>query len=321
MCSTAKVYLEAPTFLPQLPSNLSNSGIPMIVCGLQALVQVPQHALHRRIYCRPQKVPQVKRPIMPNTGPRFVPKVSTNTITPTRFTQSSVRVSPYTEDGNAYDATRWFIHFSIHALQFLIILHGGSLPFGGDKNLKIIALSFISTGLDRCACKEPLAPSTWTKCSSRHLPRLSTMWKVKQDPFFADSRGLHHLYSAAHHWGSGFHPSGGRGVFKVYIHHLAKLWSLILLQRKGSYHTKIQLSAKQSFQFSFNIEVSFLGSPSSNWDLCWSSLGHPQWQKAGSCHSLFFHWAKPKPFVCSSLSLENLYHPCIWYHLHLFHRW
>ena len=120
----------------------------------------------------------------PITGPRFVPKVSTNTITPTRFTQSSVRVSPYTEDGNAYDATRWFIHFSIHALQFLIILHGGSLPFGGDKNLKIIALSFISTGLDRCACKEPLAPSTWTKCSSRHLPRLSTMWKVKQDPFF-----------------------------------------------------------------------------------------------------------------------------------------
>ena len=205
--------------------------------------------------------------------------------------------------------------------QFLIIVHGGSFLFGGDKNLKITALSFISTGPDRCACKELLVPSTWTKCSSRHLSSLSIMWKVKQDPFFADSRGLHHLYSAAHHWGSGFHSCGGRGVFKVYIHHLAKLWSLILLQRKGSYHTKIQLSTKQSFQFSFNIEVSFLGSPSSNWDLCWSSLGHPQWQKAGSCHSLFFHWAKPKPFVCSSLSLENLYHPCIWYHLHLFHRW
>ena len=68
--------------------------------------------------------------------------------------------------------------------QFLIIVHGGSFLFGGDKNLKITALSFISTGPDRCACKEPLAPSTWTKCSSRHLPRLSTMWKVKQDPFF-----------------------------------------------------------------------------------------------------------------------------------------
>ena len=78
----------------------------MILCGLQALVQVPQHALHRRIYCRPQKVPQVKGPQMPNTGARFVPKVSTKISTKTRFTQSSVRVSPYTEDGTAYDATR-----------------------------------------------------------------------------------------------------------------------------------------------------------------------------------------------------------------------
>ena len=68
--------------------------------------------------------------------------------------------------------------------QFLIIVHGGSFLFGGDKNLKITALSFISTGPDRCACKEPLAPSTWTKCSSRHLSSLSIMWKVKQDPFF-----------------------------------------------------------------------------------------------------------------------------------------
>ena len=62
LCSTGKAYLEAPTFLPQLPNNLSNSGIPMILCGLQALVQVPQYALHRRIYCRPQKVPHVKGP-------------------------------------------------------------------------------------------------------------------------------------------------------------------------------------------------------------------------------------------------------------------
>ena len=123
--------------------------------------------------------------------------------------------------------------------QFLIIVHDGSFFFGGYKNLKITALIFLSTGLDRCACKEPLAPSTWTKCSSRHLPSLSTMWKVKQDPFSSDSRGLHHLYSAAHHWGSGFNSSGGRGFFKVYIHHLAKLWSLILLQRKGSNHRKI----------------------------------------------------------------------------------
>ena len=115
--STGKAYLEAPTFLPQLPNNLSKSGIRIILCGLQALVQVPQHALHRRIYCRPQKVPQVKGPQMPNTGPRFVPKVSTKTLT--RFTQSSVRVSPYTEDGTAYDATRWFIRFSIHALSSL----------------------------------------------------------------------------------------------------------------------------------------------------------------------------------------------------------
>ena len=171
------------------------------------------------------------------------------------------------------------------------------LSLWGYENLKITALSFISTGPDRCACKELLAPSTWTKCSSRHLSSLSITWEVKEDPFFvADSWGLHHLYSAAHHWGSGFHSSRGRGFFKVYIHHLAKLWSLILFQQKGSYHRKIQLNTKHSFQFSFNIEVSFLGSPSSNWDLCWSSLGHPQWQKAGNCHSLLLYWAKPKPF-------------------------
>ena len=206
-----------------------------------------------------------------------------------------MRVSPYTEDGTAYDATRWFFHFPpmlsapYHSSWWI-------LSFWGDMKLKT-ALSFISKGPDRCACKELLAPSTWTKCSSRHLSSLSITWEVKEDPFFvADSWGLHHLYSAAHHWGSGFHSSRGRGFFKVYIHHLAKLWSLILFQQKGSYHRKIQLNTKHSFQFSFNIEVSFLGSPSSNWDLCWSSLGHPQWQKAGNCHSLLLYWAKPKPF-------------------------
>ena len=306
----AKLFLEAPTFLPQLPNNLSNTGIQMIVCGLQALVQVPQHALHRRIYCRPQKVPHVKGPQIQELvlSQKSRPKQKPGSPNPLWGCLPTPKMElPMTPQGD----------LSIFPSMLSVLYHSlrGIPSLWGYENIKITALSFISTGPDRCACKEPLVPSTWTKCSSRHLSSLSIMWKVKQDPFFADSRGLHHLYSAAHHWGSKFNSCGGWGFFKVYNHHLAKLWSLILLQRKGSYHTKIQISTKQSFQFSFNIEVISLGSPSSNWDLCWSSLGHPQWQKAGSCHSLFFHWAKPKPFVCSSLSLENLYHP------HLLHRW
>ena len=230
----------------------------------------------------------------PITGPRFVPKVSTKTKT--RFTQSSVRVSPYTEDGTAYDATRWFINFSIHALISLSLFMGDPFFSGGIRTLKSLHwVSFQQVRTDVHA-RNPWFPPPGPSVPAGIFLHYLSCEKSNKILFFADSRGLHHLYSAAHHWGSGFHSSGGRGFFKVYIHHLAKLWSLILLQRKGSYHTKIQISTKQSFQFSFNIEVSFLGSPSSNWDLCWSSLGHPQRKKAGNCHSLSFHWAKPKPF-------------------------
>ena len=180
--------------------------------------------------------------------------------------------------------------------QFFIIVYEGSLLCGGMRTLKSLHwVSFQQVWTDVHA-RNPWFPPPGPSVPAGIFLHYLSCEKSNKILFFADSRGLHHLYSAAHHWGSGFHSSGGRGFFKVYIHHLAKLWSLTLLQRKGSYHTKIQLSTKQSFQFSFNIEVSFLGSPSSNWDLCWSSLGHPQWQKAGSCHSLFFHWAKPKPF-------------------------
>ena len=70
----------------------------------------------------------------PNTGPCFVPKVWTKTKT--RFTQSSVRVSPYTEDGTAYDATRWFINFSIHALSSLSLFMVDPFFSGGIRTLK-----------------------------------------------------------------------------------------------------------------------------------------------------------------------------------------
>ena len=179
MCSTAKVYLEAPTFLPQLPSNLSNSGIPMIVCGLQALVQVPQHALHRRIYCRPQKVPHFKGPQLQDLvlSQKSRPKQKPGSPNPLWGCLPTPKMElPMTPQGD----------LSIFPSMLSVLYHSlrGIPSLWGYENLKITALSFISTGPDRCACKEPLAPSTWTKCSSRHLPRLSTMWKVKQDPFF-----------------------------------------------------------------------------------------------------------------------------------------
>ena len=179
LCSTGKAFLEAPTFLPQLPNNLSNTGIPMILCGLQALVQVSQHALHRRIYCRPQKVPHVKGPQIQDLvlSQKSRPKQKPGSPNPLWGCLPTPKMElPMTPQGD----------LSIFPSMLSVLYHSlrGIPSLWGYENLKITALSFISTGLDRCACKEPLVPSTWTKCSSRHLSSLSIMWKVKQDPFF-----------------------------------------------------------------------------------------------------------------------------------------
>ena len=165
--------------MPQLPNNLSNTGIQMIVCGLQALVQVPQHALHRRIYCRPQKVPHVKGPQIQELvlSQKSRPKQKPGSPNPLWGCLPTPKMElPMTPQGD----------LSIFPSMLSVLYHSlrGIPSLWGYENLKITALSIISTGLDRCACKEPLVPSTWTKCSSRHLSSLSIMWKVKQDPFF-----------------------------------------------------------------------------------------------------------------------------------------
>ena len=279
--------------MPQLPNNLSNTGIQMIVCGLQALVQVPQHALHRRIYCRPQKVPHVKGPQIQELvlSQKSRPKQKPGSPNPLWGCLPTPKMElPMTPQGDLS------IFPSMLSSQFFIIVYEGSLLCGGMRTLKSLHwVSFQQVRTDVHA-RNPWFPPPGPSVPAGIFLHYLSCEKSKKIPFFADSRGLHHLYSAAHHWGSKFNSCGGWGFFKVYNHHLAKLWSLILLQQKGSYHRKIQSSTKHSFQFSFNIEVSFLGSPSSNWDLCWSSLGHPQRKKAGNCHSLSFHWAKPKPF-------------------------
>ena len=133
-----------------------------------------------------------------------------------------MRVSPYTEDGTAYDATRWFINFSIHALSSLLLFMVDPFFSGGIRTLKSLHwVSFQQVRTDvhaRNPWLPPPGPSVPAGISLDYL-RCEKSNKIL---FFADSRGLHHLYSAAHHWGSGFHSSGGRGFFKVYIHHLAK---------------------------------------------------------------------------------------------------